>query len=117
MADDGAPDYRTPSPDAGHEAIRGPLAQAIDDLSAAVEQLQVHDAQLDAALALTIGAYNFAQTALTNFTGLQAAITEQAAALTDALADAQQAIAELTGRVAALETPPLPAPPDPTPAV
>lgn len=28
----GVPDYRTPSPDAGHEAIRAPLAQAIDDL-------------------------------------------------------------------------------------
>lgn len=26
-------DYRTPSPDEGHEAIRAPLAQAIDDLS------------------------------------------------------------------------------------
>jgi hypothetical protein len=33
------PDYRTPSPDDGHEAIREPLERAIDELAQTVEDL------------------------------------------------------------------------------
>ena len=33
------PDYHTPLPDLGHEAIRKPLADAIDELAATVARL------------------------------------------------------------------------------
>lgn len=36
-----APDYRKPLPDLGHEAIRKPLADAIDDLAETVARLNV----------------------------------------------------------------------------
>lgn len=47
------PDYRTPSPDEGHEAIRAPLAQAIDDLAQAVDELELNRAGVDDAYFLT----------------------------------------------------------------
>ena len=111
MADDGAPDYRTPSPDAGHEAIRAPLAQAIDDLAAAAAQQAVHDDQIEAALLLCLTAFDFAQTVLESVAPLQQAVTGLAAQV----ATLQTAVDDLTGRVTALENPPV-APPDPTPA-
>lgn len=35
------PDFRIPSADEGHESIRAPLAQAIDDLAATVEEVRL----------------------------------------------------------------------------
>lgn len=46
-------DYRTPSPDEGHEAIRAPLAQAIDDLAEAVANGRANEAGVDDAYFLT----------------------------------------------------------------
>jgi uncharacterized protein len=40
-------DYRTPSPDAGHEAIRLALVQAIADLATANAAIDKHTAALD----------------------------------------------------------------------
>jgi hypothetical protein len=47
------PDFRTPSPDEGHEAIRAPLAQAIDDLADAVGDLDNAKLGVDDAYFLT----------------------------------------------------------------
>lgn len=44
---DQPPTFRTPSPDAGHEAIRGPLEQAIDDLAQTVADLAATTASAD----------------------------------------------------------------------
>lgn len=72
------PDYRTPSPDEGHEAIRAPLAKAVDDLADAIaagkeNQTGVEDAYFLSDL------------------------------LFDLLGGALAAIGDLTARVAALE--------------
>ena len=85
-------DYRTPSPDAGHEAIRAPLADAIDGLTEQVSRMS--DAYL-----LLLGTAHMAQSTLDAITALQ----QFGAGL-------QAALEALTARVAALESP------DPTPA-
>lgn len=76
MAD--VPDYRTPSPDAGHEAIRAPLAQAIDDLTAATSGVS--------------DSYMLTDLLFSLLDGVMAAADDQAAQ-----------IADLTTRLAALE--------------
>lgn len=53
MPDSELPDYRTPSPDAGHEAIRKPLAEAIDNLSAVIADLDQTKVGVDDAYFLT----------------------------------------------------------------
>lgn len=85
-------------PDAGHEAIRLTVVQAIADIAG-------HAEGLEDSFLLGQTAADFAQTVLTNFTALQELVAAQ-----------QQQIADLTVRVAALEPPPDdPAPvPDPT---
>lgn len=85
------PDYRDPSPDAGHEAIRKPLADAIDALAD-------HAQRIDDALLLAWATSHFAEVTLTTVGAAQAA-----------LASLQADLAALTDRVAALEQPPTPA--------
>lgn len=96
------PDFRTPSVDEGHEAIRAPLAAAIDELAD-------HVARLDDAFLLAETTADFAQSTLDSVTAMQAAGRDIQAAV----AGLQAAVADLTGRVAALEAPPTPTP-DPT---
>lgn len=67
MPDSDPPDYRTPVPDEGHEAIRRPLAQAIDDLAEAA--LGVEDAYFLTDLLLGI-----ADNLLTQVDNLQATV-------------------------------------------
>jgi hypothetical protein len=81
------PDYRTPSPDAGHEAIRAPLAKAIDDLVAATSGVS--------------DSYMLTDLIFSLLDGVMAAADKQATDLT-----------ALTARVTALEPPP-PTPPTP----
>ena len=96
------PDYRTPSPDAGHEALRAPLAQAIDDLAATVADLANTKATGSANRAGVDDAY-FLTDLLFDLLG---------SALTQLDTQATQ-IADLTARLAVLEpavftTPPAP---------
>ncbi len=51
MAD--LPAYRVPMPDEGHEAIRGPLAQAVDDLSETVALMAENQAGVQDSYFLT----------------------------------------------------------------
>jgi len=81
------PDLNVEWPDAGHEAIRLAVVQAIADLAANTEQFA------DSFL-LGQTAADFAQTVLTNFGSLQQAVAAQAAQ-----------IADLETRVSALENP------------
>jgi hypothetical protein len=62
------PDYRTPMPDRGHEAIRAPLAAAIADLS---EQVQ----RIDDAFLMLLATCDFADATLRTVLAGQAAIT------------------------------------------
>jgi hypothetical protein len=87
------PDISTPVPDAGHEDLRLRLVAALADITDHLEQLA------DSFL-LGQTAADFAQTVLTNFTALQAVVTDQATAIGD-----------LTARVTALENPTDPPPP------
>lgn len=81
------PDLNVEWPDAGHEAIRQAVVQAIADLATNAEQFA------DSFL-LGQTAADFAQTVLVNFGLLQQTVTEQAAV-----------IADLETRVTALENP------------
>lgn len=85
MPDSDVPDYRTPSRDDGHEAIRAPLAQAIDDLAAAVAAGNQNAAGVDDSYFLTDLLFSLLDSAL-------AAIDQQTAD-----------IADLKARVAVLE--------------
>jgi hypothetical protein len=80
---DGAPDYRTPSHDAGHEAIRAPLAAAVDQLA---EQI----GRIDNAFYLLLSTAGFAQGTLNTVQAgqvaigqLQLALVSMAARVTD----------------------------------
>jgi hypothetical protein len=87
-------DLHTPSPDAGHEAIRAPLADAVD-------RLDDHVSRLDDAFLLAQVTADFAQSTLDSITAMQEAGKQM-----------QAALADLTSRVAALEAAsPTPDPP------
>ena len=104
------PDIHEPVPDAGHEQLRLSLVAALDELADHVEQLG--DSFL---LAQTAG--DALGIALTNVLALQQAVTDlagQVGAAGQAMTEQQTALADLTARVAALETPTDP-PPEVTP--
>ena len=85
------PDYRDPSPDAGHEELRKPLADAIDSLQCEIERI-------DDAFLLLLSTTDFAASTLRTVLGAQAAM------------------ASLSARIAALEAAAKPAP-EPTPPI
>ena len=69
------PDYRTPSPDEGHEAIRAPLAQAIDDLAQAMEDAEANRVGVDDAYFLTGILFDLLGGVLTSLDDLTARLT------------------------------------------
>lgn len=77
------PDVREPVPDLGHEMLRQSVVASLDDLTAKTDQLT-------GALLLARTSLDFAQTFL------------------NAVVPLQQALADLTARVDALENPPAP---------
>lgn len=106
------PDYRTPSPDEGHEAIRAPLAEAIDNLG---EQV----ARIDDGFLLLLTVSDFAQSTLNTVLAGTAAIGQLQATATDLTAQFADTVGALTARlddlaarVTALEQPAPPPAPD-----
>lgn len=101
---DGAPNLATPLPDEAHEALRLAVLAAVDDLQTQVQRIS------DAFL-LLLSTADFAQSTLNTTIAGQAAIGQTQAQVT-ALGTH---VADLTGRVAALEA--LAAPPVSTPTI
>lgn len=75
------PDFRTPSPDEGHEAIRAPLAQAIDDLADAIEAGHTNRAGVDDAYFLADMLFDLLGSALAAVDDLTARVTALEAAV------------------------------------
>ena len=106
MSDD-VPAYRIPSADAGHEAIRAPLAEAIDRLDEQIERI-------DNAFELLLATAGFAQGTLSTVLTGQGAIGQSQDALKGMsaaaaghkrlLAEHKRRIGELEERIAALES-------------
>jgi len=101
MPDD-VPDYRQPFPDEGHEAIRRPLAEALDELTAQVERV-------DDVFLLLLTTTDFAQSTLRTVLAAQAVMgeTQETLAHLKGAAGGAAALArrvdDLIARVEALE--------------
>lgn len=76
------PDYRTPSPDEGHEAIRKPLEKAIDDLARTVADVQANTIGVDDAYFLADTLFELVGAALTAVDDLTARVAVLEAAAT-----------------------------------
>lgn len=107
------PDYRTPSPDDGHEAIRAPLADAIDRIDAEVVRLDCEVERIEDAYLLLLSVVDFARSTLATVLAGQEAIGALNTKLDAVLIRERTAAAcidALEDRIAALEPEPEPAP-------